>query len=251
MQIQKSFSDSVREARAAREADRRRVPEGYFSRGVMPENSILNLNAPGVFRGNAPIDAAALNRAINPYANVSKMPVKPAPVQQPQPSNIYNQFLEYGGSRPPSGQYINVNEMPEVAPMQLSGSYQGSDLGDFITDLTQAITAGATAYGQVSAAEALQRTGISPVGYSVYGTPLYQSTPAGVTPQNGSMVPSGMVLPPGVTPTYPYPVGFVQQAGASGAYQIQPPQSFVSNAEKLLPVLAIGGGLVLLFVLMK
>lgn len=131
------------------------------------------------------------------------------------------------------------------------GSDKGSQLGDFLTDLSQAITAGASAYGQVTAAETLSKTGIQPVGYSAYGTPIYQSTPPGVTPQYGSMVPSGMVLPAGVTPSYPYPVGFVQQAGVSGAYQIQPPGSFLSNTGITLPLLLIGGGLVALLAFMK
>jgi hypothetical protein len=255
MQLGKSWSDTVRDARAAREVERRSTPAGYpTNRG--PYIPVLNLNAPGVF--------AALNTTGTPAAQLSPPAKSPAVINSQSGAQQYapglwssinprtaptNASAVIGrGGYMAADPYRNTNA-GYWSDMQM-GSYQGSELGDFLTDLSQAITAGASAYMKVDAAQALAQTGVNPIGYSVYGTPIYQSTPAGVTPQYGSMVPSGLVLPPGVTPSYPYPVGFVQQSGVSGAYQIQPPGA-ISKAGALLPVLAIGGVALVLFALMK
>lgn len=161
------------------------------------------------------------------------------------PTNVYGSGGYSGNGNP----YANTN----AAPQTLQGSDIGCELGDFLTDIAQAIGGAAQAYGQVTTAQttaALAKVGVQPVGFSATGVPIYQSTPSGVTPTYAGMVPSGLVLPAGVTPSYQYPVGFVQSVGPTGVVQVQPPT--LQNAQSyLLPALAIGGGLLLLIAVMR
>lgn len=249
MQLQKSWSDVRREARAAREVEHFATPAGYpTNRG--PGIAVMNLNKPGAFAAMQRGDTKAFVRSQGVPFNTTGIPASNLSPPARVPVAVVSSANPYRASDP----YANTNQgYWSNMESALHGSFVGSELGDFLTDLTQGITAAATAYGQVTANEAqlaMARVGIQPVGYSQAGTPIYQSTPAGVTPQYAQMVPSGMVLPAGVTASYPYPVGFAQQGGASGVYQIQPP-SFMGDSKMLLPALAIGGGLLLLFAFMK
>lgn len=256
-QLPSSWRDKREAAIAAFNAQMRSTPPGYYTAnaGYVPvnwqdmmqrkiqadPNWMLNLGKPGVF--------ADILANYTPGTPRKPPPINPALLQQ------------LPGYISPTSPYAGTNGEPQSEPVGLQGSYQGSELGDFLTDITQGITAAATAYGNVSSAETnlqtaqlLSQRGISPVGYTANGVPIYQSTPAGVTPTVGGMVPSGMVLPAGVTPSYTYPVGFVSQPGASGVYQVQPPTTSIfgnlGNAGIALPLIIFGGGALLLIALM-
>jgi hypothetical protein len=97
----------------------------------------------------------------------------------------------------------------------LSGSGEGnlgqasSDSGGWLSDIFSSIgaalpviaTTGIQAYSAITQAQTLAQRGIYPTAYSANGTPIYTSTPAGITPSNPYSLPSGYYLTPGVTPT--------------------------------------------------
>lgn len=111
-----------------------------------------------------------------------------------------------------------------------------SDIG---TGLQTAMQTGASVFNtieQSNAVQSLAARGILPSSFAANGTPVYASTPAGVTPSNPFSLPSGYALPAGVTPAY------IQQPA---------PQSLTSEltSGNMLLYLLLGGGAILLLAL--
>lgn len=124
-------------------------------------------------------------------------------------------------------------------------------LGDdnFWNSLAMALPAVAQSTAQIVTAvnapnqiNQITRAGVYPIGYR-NGIPVYASTPAGVSPNNPYALPSGSILPAGVTPNYaPYAIYPQQQSSMS---------LNTLFSQQNMPLILMGGGMLLLMMAMK
>lgn len=173
---------------------------------------------------------------------------KPLQYKAPQaPSNLPNQGVDVGFSK-------GIMPYNAQTPVSMGAWRPGplglGALGDTWDDILNALPATMTAAANVITAinqpvRQVTNAGIYPVGFQ-NGVPVYASTPAGVTPQYPYAMPSGLVLPSGVTPSSAYG----QSVYGQSVYGSLPQSQIVPGMDNTSLLLLGGAGVLALILIM-